>query len=304
MFQMMNEARIMVGVNAAATASVAFHESVAYARDRKQGRPLGVTDPSSPPVSLAEHADVRRMLLRQKAIVDGSLALLGLTSKFADLSEHATDEATRAEAKLLLDLLTPIAKTFPAEKGFEANALALQVHGGYGYSSEYLPEAWLRDQKLNSIHEGTTTIQGLDLLGRKVVAGQGAALMALDAKVRATLAEAETKGLGWATPLSAAMDSLVATTGTLGTLGAAGDVSGMMAHSADFMELAQCVVLGWVHVSLAARVAGRTDDFARGLTQSAKYWLCTEVPKAAHLASLCTSGDDSFLALQDSWLDG
>jgi butyryl-CoA dehydrogenase len=303
MFQMMNEARIMVGVNAAATASVAFHESVAYARDRKQGRPLGVTDPASPPVSLVEHADVRRMLLRQKAIVDGSLALLGLTSKFADLSEHAADEDTRAEAKLLLDLLTPIAKTFPAEKGFEANALALQVHGGYGYSSEYLPEAWLRDQKLNSIHEGTTTIQGLDLLGRKVVAGQGAALMALDAKVRATLAEAETKGLGWATPLSAAMDSLVATTGTLGTLGAAGDVSGMMAHSADFMELAQCVVLGWVHVSLAARVAGRTDDFARGLTQSAKYWLGTEVPKATHLASLCTSGDDSFLALQDAWLD-
>ncbi|MDX2011163.1 MAG: acyl-CoA dehydrogenase [Myxococcaceae bacterium] len=302
MFQMMNEARIMVGVNGAATASVAFHEALAYARDRKQGRPLGVTDASAPPVPLVEYFDVRRMLLRQKAIVDGSLALLGLTSRFADEAEHATDEATRADAKLLLDLLTPIAKTFPAEKGFEANTLALQVHGGYGYSSEYLPEAWLRDQKLNSIHEGTTTIQGLDLLGRKVVAGQGAALLALDRRVRETVATAEANGLSWALPLSAAMVALAETTATLGARGASGDVVGMLAHSADFMELAQCVVLGWVHLSMATRVAQRRDDFAQGLLHSARYWLATEVPRATHLAHLCTSAEDSFITVRADWL--
>ena len=113
------------------------------------------------------------MLLRQKAIAEGGMALVARTALFADLAGHADDDATRKRAQLLLDLLTPIAKSFPAERGFEANALALQVHGGYGYSSEQLPEAWLRDQKLNSIHEGTTGIHGLDLLGRKVVAQGG-----------------------------------------------------------------------------------------------------------------------------------
>jgi butyryl-CoA dehydrogenase len=179
MFQMMNEARLMVGLMATATASVAFHESLAYARERRQGRPAGASDAASPQVPLVAHADVRRMLLRQKAIVEGSLCLLGTTARFADLSEHAATAGERARAKLLLDLLTPIAKSFPSEKGFEANALALQLHGGYGYSSEYLPESWLRDQKLNTIHEGTTTIQGLDLVGRKALAGGGAALLAL-----------------------------------------------------------------------------------------------------------------------------
>ena len=304
MFQMMNEARLMVGVNAAATASVAFHESLAYARERKQGRPLGVTDATTPPVPLTEHPDARRMLLRQKAIVEGSLALIGLAAKFADLSEHATDAETRAEARLLLDLLTPIAKTFPAEKGFEANTLALQLHGGYGYSSEYLPESWLRDQKLNTIHEGTTTIQGLDLLGRKVVAGGGAALMALEQRVRASIASAEGVGLSFAKTLSTAMDELVRVTATLGGRGASGDVLGMLGHSADFMELASTVVVGWAWLELAVRAAGKADDFSTGLLQAAKYWLLTEVPRTTHLAHLCEINESSYLEVKDSQLDG
>ena len=180
----------MVGLNVAATASVAYHESLAYAVERTQGRSLTEKSTARPPVPIVEHADVRRMLLRQKAIVEGALCLLGTTSRYADLSEHAESEAERARAKKLLDLLTPVAKTFPAERGFEANALALQIHGGYGYSSEYLPEAWLRDQKLNSIHEGTTGIQGLDLLGRKVVAGGGETLALFREEVHADCAAA------------------------------------------------------------------------------------------------------------------
>jgi alkylation response protein AidB-like acyl-CoA dehydrogenase len=302
MFQMMNEARLMVGVNAAATASVAFHESLAYARERKQGRPLGVTDLTTPPVALTEHPDVRRMLLRQKAIVEGSLALIGLAAKCADLSEHAEATETRIEAKLLLDLLTPIAKTFPAEKGFEANALSLQLHGGYGYSTEYLPEAWLRDQKLNSIHEGTTTIQGLDLLGRKVVAGDGAALMALDRRVREALARGEARGMTFGAPLAAGMDDLIRVTGTLATRGASGDVAGMLGHSADFLELASVVAIGWAWLELAASAAGRTDDFSLGLVQAAKYWLSNELPRTAHLALLCESNESSYLEVKDAWL--
>jgi len=301
MFQMMNEARIMVGVNAAATASVAYHEALAYARERKQGRPLGVTDPTTPPVPLVQHPDVRRMLLRQKAIVEGSLALLGVTARYSDLSEHATDEETRRRSKLLLDLLTPVAKTFPAERGFEANALALQVHGGYGYSSEYLPEAWLRDQKLNSIHEGTTTIQGLDLLGRKVVAGGGAALLALQAEVQADAARARAAGLDVA-PLARALETLLTLTATLGARGAGGDLEGMLGHSADFMDLTSTVVLGWIWTKLAATVAHRRDDFAQGLLAAWRYWSVTELPRVPALAALCESAERSYLDLRDEWL--
>src|SRR5262249_27732056 len=129
MFQMMNEARIMVGLNGVATASVAYHEALAYARERPQGRPFGAKDPAAPQVPIVEHADVRRMLLRQKAIVEGGLSLLVATARFADAAEHAPSADERARAALVLDLLTPVAKTFPAERGFEANALAVQVHG-------------------------------------------------------------------------------------------------------------------------------------------------------------------------------
>ena len=301
MFQMMNEARLMVGVNATATASVAYHEALAYARERKQGRPLGVTDASAPQVPLVQHPDVRRMLLRQKAIVEGSLALLGVASRYADLSEHSTDEETRARSKLLLDLLTPIAKSFPAERGFEANALALQVHGGYGYSSEYLPEAWLRDQKLNSIHEGTTTIQGLDLLGRKVVAGGGAALLALSAEVEADLTRARGAGLD-VRPLELALAALVALTPTLGARGASGDVEGMLGHSADFLDLTSTTVIGWMWAKLAATAAPRNDDFSKGLISAWRYWAATELPRVPVLAALCESGERSYLDLRDEWL--
>ncbi len=291
MFQMMNEARIMVGVNAAATASVAFHESLAYAKERKQGRPLGGGDVRAPQVALTEHPDVRRMLLRQKAIVEGSLALLGLTARFADLSEHAVEEEQRVRAKAVLDLLTPIAKTFPAEKGFESNALALQLHGGYGYSSEYLPEAWLRDQKLNSIHEGTTTIQGLDLLGRKVVAGGGTALMALVEEMESDLAKSKLD----VTTLRAAVQQLGAAVATLGEKGARGDLEGMLGHSADFLEAMSVVVIGWVWTKVTNACASRDDAFADGLRAAATYWLVTDVPRVSALLDLCTSGERSFL---------
>ncbi len=299
MFQMMNEARIHIGANAAATASVAYHQSLEYARERKQGRPLGVMDASSPPVPLVAHPDVRRMLLRQKAIVEGSLCLVAVTSRYADLAEHATDSDVRARSKLLLDLLTPITKTFPAEKGFEANALSLQLHGGYGYSSEYLPEAWLRDQKLNTIHEGTTTIQGLDLLGRKVVAGGGAALMALSEEIAADCERAQAKGLDVA-PLRSAVETLGALTATLGGRGMSGDLEGMLGHSADFLELASAVVIGWMWAKLAA--SAPADDFGKGMRAAAQYWLATEVTRVPQLAALCESGEKSYLSLEDAWL--
>ncbi len=303
MFQMMNEARIMVGLNAAASASVAFHQSLAYARERRQGRAVGNADAASPQVALIEHADIRRMLLRQKAIVEGSLALLGVAARYADLSKHALDAAGRERAKLLLDLLTPIAKTFPAEKGFESNALALQIHGGYGYSSEYLPEAWLRDQKLNTIHEGTSSIQGLDLLGRKAVAENGAAVLALreEIEIELELAAASSRWPFDVTALRTAADQMVKLTATLGARGAAGDAEGMLSHSSDYMEALSLVVIGWVWAKLANAVTSRDDDFVQGLRAAALYWHHTELPRVPALASLCVSAERSYLDARDSW---
>jgi alkylation response protein AidB-like acyl-CoA dehydrogenase len=293
MFQMMNEARMMVGLNGVATASVAYQEALEYARTRPQGRPLTAKDPRAPQVPIIAHADVRRMLLRQKAIVEGGLALIATTARYADLAAHATDEAVRTRSQQLLDLLTPVAKSFPAEKGFESNALALQVHGGYGYSSEYLPEAWLRDQKLNSIHEGTTGIQSLDLLGRKVVAGGGHTLQLLREEIESVCA---LPGLdpAWTSALRRAMDRVGSLTMELGARAMNGDVEGMLLHSADYLELFSIVVVAWMWLAQAARAVGKSDPFYEGKLAAAQYWINTELPRVEHLASLCSSAEDSY----------
>ncbi|NUP13424.1 MAG: acyl-CoA dehydrogenase [Polyangiaceae bacterium] len=296
MFQMMNEARLMVGLNGVATASVAYLESLDYARTRPQGRAAAARDPLSPQVPIIEHADVRRMLLRQKAIVEGGLTLIARAAMFADVAAHGADAEERARAQHLLDLLTPVAKSFPAEKGFESNALALQIHGGYGYSSEYLVEAWLRDQKLNSIHEGTTGIQSLDLLGRKVVAAQGLPLRLFRDEVEASCVRAEEAGVdrAWSEALRIAADRIAEATMTLGARGLSGDVDGMLLHSADYLEMFSIVVIAWAWMLQARAASGRDTDFHRGKMAAAQYWITTELPRVAHLAKLCVDGEDSY----------
>jgi butyryl-CoA dehydrogenase len=304
MFQMMNEARIMVGMNGVATAQVAYLESLEYARTRPQGRSLNARDASTPQIAIVEHADVRRMLLRQKSIVEGGLMLVASCARLADLARHSDDEAERARSHLLLDLLTPVAKSFPAERGFESNALAVQIHGGYGYTSEYLPEAWLRDQKLNSIHEGTTGIQSMDLLGRKAVAQGGAALMAFDEEIEATVARATKAGVPaeWSDALKAAAGQVPEVTMHLAQLGMAGDRDGMMLHSADYLELFSVVVIAWQWLLQAAAAregqVKRDEPFYRGKLLAAQYWMSTELPRVAHLAQLCKSGEDSYRKVQ------
>jgi butyryl-CoA dehydrogenase len=312
MFQMMNEARIMVGLNGVATASVAYHESLDYARGRTQGRPLGARDPATPAVPIIEHADVRRMLLRQKAIVEGGLALVARASYYADLAAHGADE----NAQLLLDLLTPIAKSFPAERGFESNALALQIHGGYGYSSEYLPEAWLRDQKLNSIHEGTTGIQAADLLGRRAVAKGGASLAALGAAIASTCSRARAANVDatWIAELERAVGVVGALTGDLAKRGLSGDPAAMLLHAADYLDLFSTVVIAWQWIELAAVAhealvkplprgrASRDEAYYRGMLAAAQYWIRTELPRIDHLARLCREAEDSYGTLDPASL--
>jgi butyryl-CoA dehydrogenase len=309
MFQMMNEARIMVGLNGVSTASVAYHEALAYARSRPQGRPAWAKDAAQPQTPIIEHADVRRMLLRQKAIVEGGLSLLAAASWQADLAAHAPEGEARRRAGLLLDLLTPVAKTFPAEKGYEANTLALQVHGGYGYSSEYLPEAWLRDQKLNSIHEGTTGIQGLDLLGRKVVAAGGEALRVLSEEVAATVERARRAGVdaGWCEAMERTVEEVAKLTQALGSLGMAGEVERMLRHSADYMELFSILTVAWRWLEQAAAAreglarGGEGGDFYEGKLCAAQYWFAVEVPRVPHLVELCRQCEDSYTRMHPEW---
>ncbi|WPB76011.1 acyl-CoA dehydrogenase [Archangium violaceum] len=309
MFQMMNEARIMVGLNGVATASVAYHEALAYAQNRPQGRPAWEKDAARPQRPIIEHADVRRMLLRQKAIVEGGLSLLAVASWHADVAAHGKTEEERRRAGLLLDLLTPLAKTFPAEKGFEANALAVQVHGGYGYSSEYLPEAYLRDQKLNSIHEGTTGIQGLDLLGRKVMAAGGEAMRAFTEEVGVTVERARKAGVepAWGEALNRALQEVVELTMELGAAGMAGEVERMLRHSADYMELFSVLAVSWRWLVQAAAAreglarGGEGRDFYEGKLAAAQYWLNTELPRVTLLVALCRSGEDSYTRMRPEW---
>lgn len=298
MFQMMNEARLMVGMNAAATASVAYHEARLYAQVRTQGR-RSMADEA--PVPIIEHPDVRRMLLRQKAIVEGALALLAETARFADLADHAVDPAERERSKLLVDLLIPIAKSFPAEWGFESNVLAVQIHGGYGYSSEFLPEAFMRDQKLNSIHEGTTGIQAIDLLSRKAVAKNGEAMRALGAEMLRTTKAARAAGVGDdCDAFERAATELATVTAELGARGARGDADGMIAHATDYLYAASIVVVAWQWLKLRAvahTTTGLDPAFVAGIDAASRYWLRTELPKVHAYVELCRNAEDSFLRI-------
>ena len=179
MFHMMNEARLNVGVGAVALGYTGYLKSLEYARSRPQGRPATSKDPSTPQVPIIEHADVKRMLLAQKAYVEGGLALELYCARLVDIAACPESEEEAASAGMLLDILTPVAKSWPSQWCLEANSLAIQVHGGYGYTREYDVEQLYRDNRLNPIHEGTHGIQSLDLLGRKVIQKDGALLAAL-----------------------------------------------------------------------------------------------------------------------------
>lgn len=317
MFQMMNEARILVGANATATASAAYHESLAYARERSQGRRLDrrhsqLQAQDDQPVAIIEHPDVRRMLVRQKAIVEGSMSLLVTAAGYEDLASHAEQPSERERAQLILDILTPVTKSFAAERGFESTSLALQIHGGYGYSSEYLPELWLREQRLNSIHEGTTGIQSLDLLGRKVVAKGGRALLLLSEELRADIEDARRFGVDeeLCEAVKIEIARITELTAVLGARGLGGDLLGMLAHSVDYLTMFSNLIIAWQWLRMAAaarRGLGREigdaeADYYRGKIEAARYWIRTELPDNARLAVLCETAEDSYLKIPDCGL--
>lgn len=284
MFTMMNEARISVGIGAAALAYRSHLLSVAYARDRSQGRAIG--ERGGAPVPLIAHADVRRQLLRQKCYAEGALALTLYCALLVDRAEDGADSAH------LLGLLTPVAKTWPSENGLHANDIAIQVHGGYGYTRDFDVEQLWRDNRLNPIHEGTTGIQAIDLLGRKILR-DGAALPILGDRIAATIAGASGHDTlaTYGQALGAAWRELGA---TIDTLRRVGDASAY-ANATPFLSAFGHIVLGWLWLDQAATALLATaadENFVEGKQRACRYFFECELPKVSRLLAFVASGSD------------
>ena len=281
MFHMMNEARIGVGLAATMLGLAGYEASLDYARQRPQGRPITGSgkDPAMPPVPIVEHADVKRMLLAQKSYAEGALALELYCARLVD-ELHTGSEASASEARVLLEVLTPVAKSWPSEWCLEANSLAIQVLGGYGYTRDFPVEQYWRDNRLNMIHEGTHGIQALDLLGRKVVMNGGAGLKLLATRMQATLSRAgHVDGLAThANALAAALQQLGAATKAAWATGVPEEA---LANATPYLQAFGHVVLAWIWLDVALVVAGRDDALAQGKRAALRYFYAYELPKIA-----------------------
>ena len=306
MFHMMNDARISVGRSATAMAYTAYRYSLEYARTRKQGRLPGEKDPLKPPVAIIEHADIRRMLLLQKATVEGALHLVLECARLVDDQETAPTDAERTRAGLLLEMLTPIAKTWPSIAGQESISNAMQILGGYGYAREYDVEQLYRANRLNQIHEGTNGIQSLDLLGRKVMMEKGAAYQALVETMLATAADAEPTLPELVTSLRAAIGELGTTTTTL-VRAMMAEPARALANANAYLDCASRTVVAWLWLrqALVAQRAIATGPseaerhFYEGKLRAAQYFYRWELVKNAPEHTLLRAIEDTPFSAKD-----
>ncbi|QEY59055.1 acyl-CoA dehydrogenase [Pseudomonas sp. C27(2019)] len=307
MFMMMNEARIGVGLGAAMIGYRGYLESLNYARNRPQGRAATEKSPDSKPINIIEHTDVKRMLLAQKSYVEGSLALCLLAARLVDEQEAGND----ADAGILLDLLTPMVKSFPSFYGPRANDLAIQVLAGAGYTRDYPVEQYYRDNRLNPIHEGTHGIQSLDLLGRKLWQHNGKGLKLLMARMHTTLTSAAQKPqlselVGEFEQYLALVQS---TTLKLGGALQQGQVDEALANSAIFLDMMGKTVVAWLWLEMADKAletfadSSNTEDqdFVAGKLQAAQYFIRWELPEIELQARLLQRFDRSCLDMQSDW---
>ena len=300
MFQMMNEERIGVGLAAASIASAAYYAALEYARERPQGRPPSSKEPMAPQVPIAEHADVKRMLLFQRSFVEGSFSLLLQCSCYEDMSKLSIGEE-KETYELLLDLLTPVAKTYSSEMGILSTSQSIQCFGGYGYCEDFPVEQYFRDMRIHPIHEGTTGIQGMDLLGRKVVMQEGRALRLFGQTVRAAVAAAEPfEALSpYAARLERELVSLEKV--TLHLIGLAGEKGPavFLADATLYLELFSYLAIGWqwllqataVQKSLQGKLSRSEKNFYQGKWFTFRYFFEYELPKTQGLISRLQSRD-------------
>ncbi|WP_289145135.1 acyl-CoA dehydrogenase [uncultured Sphingobium sp.] len=301
MFTMMNEARIAVGTSAAAIGYTGFLHAVDYARTRTQGRRPAAKDPTTSQIAIVEHPDVRRMLLTQKAYVEGALALNLYCARLVDKA-RCSEGDQRADLHLLLDLLTPIAKSWPSHYCLEANSLAIQVHGGYGYTRDYNVEQFYRDNRLNPIHEGTNGIHAIDLLGRKVVMQGGRALDIFADRVRASCERGT--GLGGevaehAAAIGAILDEVLAVTAMLHDRD---DIELTLANASVFLDAFGHMTIGWIWLEQIIACHECEGDFYDGKRAAARFFRRWELATIGPQLGLLASLDRTTLDLQPAWL--
>ena len=308
MFHMMNEARIGVGHASVMSALAGYLYALDYARNRPQGRSPRDKSPLSPQVPIIEHADVKRMLMAQKAAVEGAQALCGYCALLVDQQKATGDAGEVAEMGLLLDLLTPIAKSWPSEHCLEANKWAIQVLGGYGYTRDYPVERLYRDNRLNHIHEGTFGIQAIDLLGRKVRMQDGAALALLLGRMDESIAAARAGELaGEAAALEQAIASLRAATDAVLR---AGDLNAGLANATLYLDAFGHVVVAWFWLqqgqAATASLAQGTPDraFYEGKIAACRYFFRYELPLVHARFELVASLDAMCLDLRSEHFIG
>jgi len=310
MFSMMNEARVGVGLGGASLGYTGYLHSLDYARERPQGRHPQNKDPTSPQVPIVEHADIKRLLLAQKAAAEGAMALVLYCAYLLDLQRTESDPAELTRLGLLLDLLTPIAKSWPGEFCLEANKHALQILGGAGYTRDYPIERFYRDNRLNPIHEGAHGIHGVDLLGRKVTMDEGAAFKAFTVEVENTIAEARPIDLldEYAGQLAETIRELEVTTEELIKVRDLGEVTLFLANAGIYLDTFGHVVIAWMWLKQSIEAARRLDDsnegdraFYHGKLQACQYFYRYEFNKVPERLSLLASTDDTCLAMRDEW---
>ena len=306
MFQMMNEARIGVGFGAIMLGCTGYLHALDYARSRPQGRPLDRRDPASPQVPIIQHCDVRRMLLAQKSYVEGGLALGLYAARVIDDQATHPDPDERIIAAGLLDLLTPIVKAWPAEWCLAANDLAIQVHGGAGYTRDYPVEQFWRDNRLNPIHEGTNGIQAIDLLGRKVMAQDGAAMKHLSSRMGSTVQQAagssDADTRAQSVLLAAALRRLIEVTQQMAGEAA---IERRLANAHTYLLAFGHLVVAWQWLSQSLTAQSLTAtadrDFAAGKKSACRYFFNCELSKLDGWLNLIAAGESSALDMQDAW---
>ena len=310
MFQMMNEARIDVGLAATAIASAAYYAALEYTRERPQGRKLRAKDPTLPQIPIIEHPDVKRMLLFQRAVVEGSLALLFQCSKYADL-EIVLEGEEKEKYGMLLDLLTPVAKSYPSEMGVLSVSQGLQCLGGYGYCDEFPLEQHFRDTRIHPIHEGTTGIHGITLLGRNIPMKNGKAFQQYVDEVRSVIEEAE-KEIElepYAASLRRALEKLEEVTSYLLSIASKGDPERFLADATLYLELFGIIAVAWqwllqalaVKKALIRELTEADTNFYEGKMYAFWYFFSYELPKIEGISQRLLNSDGLTVEMKEAY---
>jgi len=299
MFMMMNEARIAVGLSATALGYTAYLHSLDYSRTRLQGRLPSNKNPLSPPVSIISHSDVRRMLLAQKCYAEGALALILYCARLVD-DERTLENPARHDATLLLDILTPVAKSWPSQWCLKGCDLAIQVHGGYGYTRDYNVEQFYRDNRLNLIHEGTHGIHGLDLLGRKVSMAEGRAFQLLVDRIDDSISRCkQLTGLaGLAQQLEERVRRIKAVTRTHVAMA---DRDRALANASAYLEVLGHIIVAWLWLDQSPALMAGDGGFYEGKRQVVQYFFGWELPSVDPVIERLEAADTTVFAMQEAW---